>query len=254
MKHNDNNLLHTSAGGAILRTQNEESEEPRRAVSRRDAMRLFTFAGISSAGALAGCGGGSDTDTTSGAGRATVAVTWPTSTTRLIPVAANSIVIRFLQGTTVVSTRTIARPTTGTSSTVTFPTLPAGVLILQATAYPNSDGSGVAQSTASSSITLVAGQNTALGITMASTIATLGITPTSPTVAVGGTTQLAMTAMDSGGHLVLTSASTVSWASGSPGIATIFGEGLESRGADVHRLPCSDRLLPLCLNSTNSQR
>ncbi|MCW3096233.1 MAG: hypothetical protein JWL77_1851 [Chthonomonadaceae bacterium] len=229
MKQNDRIRFPADrAGDQAIIPEDDSREEPRRAVSRRDAMRLFTVAGISSASALAGCGGASNTATTAGnTGRATLAITWPArTTTRLIPVAANSIVISFLQGTTVVATQTIARPTTGTSSTVTFPTLPAGALTLQATSYPNSDGTGVAQATATSSVTIVAGQNTALGITMASTIASLGITPTSPSITVSGTTQLAMTALDSSGHIVLTSASTISWASGSPGIATVSSTGL----------------------------
>ena len=98
---------------------------------------------------LAGCGGGSNTQlaTTGGQGRATLTVTWP-ARTRLIPDASNSIAVVVKQGTTISAQQTLARPAAGGTSTASFASLPTGTLSVTATAYPNADGTGVAQATA----------------------------------------------------------------------------------------------------------
>jgi protocatechuate 3,4-dioxygenase beta subunit len=211
-----------------LRREADDNALTGRAVSRRDIVRYLTSVGVAgvTGGVLAGCGNGSNTG---GPGRATLVITWPSSSSRasrLIPLDASSIVVSFSQNSTIASTQTVARPTTTTTSTLTFSSLPAGILTLQATAYPTTDGTGVAQATATTSVTIVASHNTAVSLTMASTIDHLNLTPSSPSVAVGSTAQLTMTAVDASGSIVLTSASTVTWTSLSTGIATVSTTGL----------------------------
>jgi len=189
--------------------------------SRRKAMQYLASAGLATSAVVAGCGG-------SGGGKGAVAavlsIVWP-ETSRLIPTASNSITVSFLNGTTVVASQVVARPTTGNTSTVTFQTLIAGSLTLKAEAFPTTTGSGTAQASATKAVSIVSGTTNALTITMASTISSISITPASPSVEVGSTTQLAISALNSSGAVVLTSTSTVTWTSLSTGIATVSSAG-----------------------------
>ena len=56
---------------------------------------------------------------------------------------------------------------------------------------------------------------------MASTISSLSITPASPSVVVGSTTQLTMSAVNASGSVVLTAASTVTWVSLNTAVAMV---------------------------------
>ena len=231
MKRTEKETFHANSEAQTAMPTIENNEDAGRAVSRRDVMRYFTGAGVAgiAAGVLPGCGSASGTNITKGAGQATLVITWParsSKASRLIPVAANSITVNFSQNGTVVSAQTVARPTTGNTSTVTFSNLPVGMLAMQAISYPNTDGTGVAQAAATTTVTIVESHNTAVSITMASTIDHLNITPSSPSVTVGSATQLSMTAVDASGNIVLTSTSTLTWASQSTGVATVSSTGL----------------------------
>src|ERR1041385_3282125 len=104
--------------------------------------------------ALVGCGSGSQTPSLSKAtGSATFTVTWP-NPSRLIPKASASIVVQILNGSTQIASQTLARPASGGTATATFPLLPPGTLTAKATAYPQANGSGVAQATATLLLTL----------------------------------------------------------------------------------------------------
>ncbi len=197
---------------------------------------LTSFAAVAT---LSGCGGGGSTaslpSSTLGASArssAAVKIIWPSTTAtgsakpRLIPAAANSIVISFTQSGTVVSTQTVARPTTGTTSTTTFASLPVGTLTVKADAHPNADGSGVTQATASTSVAIVSGQTTPVSINMASTIDHLVISPTTPTATVGATTTLALSALDASGNIVLLSSSAITWTSATTSVATVSSAGV----------------------------
>jgi protocatechuate 3,4-dioxygenase beta subunit len=165
--------------------------------------------------------------TPTGTGRATLEIIWPDlSTSRLIPVAASSITVSFSLSSTVVSTQTVARPSSGNTSTLTFTSLPTGILTVTATAYPTTTGTWVAQATATTTATIVADQNTNVSVTMASTISSLSLSPTSPALTTGNTTQLTMTALNASGSAVLTAASTVSWVSSNTSVATVSSTGL----------------------------
>src|SRR5207245_4678887 len=89
------------------------------------------------------------------------------------------------------------------------------------TAFPNADTTGVAQATGAGSATIVPDQTVSVTVTMASTIDHLEITPANPSILAGASVQLAMSAKDASGAIVLTSPSKVSWSSGSTGFATV---------------------------------
>lgn len=195
-------------------------------LSRRQALFGILNAGITAttAGIIAGCGGTAP-GVVGELGAATFEIIWPESS-RLIPDASNSIKISFLQDGTVVSAQTVARPSSGTSTKVTFTTLPAGALTLMAEAYPTTSGTGVVQASASKVVTIVENVTTSMTITMESTIVDINVTPSGPAVVVGGTTQLAMEALNSAGQTVLVASSNVTWTSLATSIATVSSTGL----------------------------
>ena len=178
---------------------------------------------------LAGCGGSSSHGSSTSAsakGRVSLSITWPEATSRLIPVASNSIVVSFARASgTVVGTKTVARPTTGNTTTLTIDSLPPDTLTMTASAYPTTDGTGTAQATASQSVAVVANQTTTAAITMASTIVAINLTPAAPSVAAGGTTALTATPVNAAGATVLVS-STLTYSSSAAAIATVSSTGL----------------------------
>ena len=90
---------------------------------------------------LAGCGGGTGVNQGAGlatTGRAVFTIRWP-QRTRLIPDAANSILVSVNQDSTQVGQKLLPRPATGNTTTVTFDPLPVGTLSVTATAFPNAD-------------------------------------------------------------------------------------------------------------------
>ena len=75
-------------------------------------MTLIAFLAMICLALLNGCGGGGSSPVnanSAGTGRATFTVLWPTPS-RLIPVAANSIVVQILNGSTVLGSQTLTRP------------------------------------------------------------------------------------------------------------------------------------------------
>src|SRR5438874_8317728 len=132
---------------------------------RRREMRLSRWlllaAVVMAAVGIHGCGGGAPASRT---GRATFTVIWPPPS-RLIPAASNSIKVDIKDGNQTVASQTLPRPSGGGPATVTFATLPVGALTATATAYPNADGTGVAQATASVPLQISAGQTSSFSIT-----------------------------------------------------------------------------------------
>lgn len=193
--------------------------------------QLIALGAVSLLGAAfltAGCGGGGTASAVSNSnatGRATVSIAWP-ETTRLIPAAAGSITVQFFQSGTVVATQTVARPASSAASTLSFASLPPGSLSVVATAYPNADGTGTAQANAATTVTIVAGQIVPVGLTMASTINSLAISPSDASVVIGSTTNLGVVASDTNGSSVLVATSAISWSSSDSAIATVASGGL----------------------------
>lgn len=168
-----------------------------------------------------GGGGGSSTKT----GSASLTITWP-ERTRLIPAASNSITASFYRAGTLVSTKTVARPTSGNTSTVSFTDLPATNLTLTASAYPNEDGTGTAQASATTQVAVEADETKSVSLTMASTINTISITPSTATIAIGTTQALTATAYDTSDATVLMSTSATTWTSSSETVATVDANGV----------------------------
>ena len=172
---------------------------------------------------LIGCGGGSSSNS-SGTGRAVIKITWP-DRSRLLPLASNSIKVIFTRGAQTVDSQLIPRPASGNQTQTTFINLKTGSLTLTATAFPNSDGTGVSQASGTTPVTIQSGQTTAVTLTMASTIDHLEITPANPFVKVGTNVQLSATAKDSGGAVVLLSPSKLTWQSSDTSKAKVDTNG-----------------------------
>lgn len=167
---------------------------------------LNLFLGVL-AGLLVGCGGGETAATT---GRAVFSLVWP-APSRLIPQASNSIRVEIRSGTTAVASQVLSRPVGGGPANITFGALPIGDLTATATGYPQVDGTGIAQASATVPLKIQAGQDTVFQLTMASTIDHLELTPVNPTVVVGQTLALTATAKDRSGNIVLLSSTALRW-------------------------------------------
>jgi Tol biopolymer transport system component len=108
-------------------------------------------------------------------------IRWPeqkSQSSRLIPTAANSIKIELRDAQNMLiggTPKVIERPTTGDTSNVVFNALPIGRISVTATAFPNTDGTGVAQANGIIPITIAGGQVTAATLAMDSTITQLRI-------------------------------------------------------------------------------
>jgi hypothetical protein len=142
-------------------------------------MRSSFFAavvGIITIHALAGCGGGSSTPAGSATGDARITISWP-ARGRLIPLAANSIKVTFALAGSTVQERIVARPVSGDQSLVTFTNLKVGTLTLTGIAYPNADGTGIAQARGSTPVAIQSGQTGTVTLTMNSTIDHIDISP-----------------------------------------------------------------------------
>jgi Tol biopolymer transport system component len=191
---------------------------------------LSLFCGIF----LSSCGGKNQTTDTSsqnlmaGASDASrtasisLKIRWPEKPiepepTRLIPLAAQSIKIelRDVQNNLIGGTpKIIARPATGNTSNALFSALPIGSIAVKATAFPNADATGVAQSTGTIAATITIGQTTPATIAMDSTIASVKINGNDGTaLTVGQTRTLTAQALNSAGETVLVAPSQWEWTS-----------------------------------------
>ena len=172
--------------------------------------------------AMAGCGGFGAGPEPSGS--ASFRVDWP-ERSRLIPVTCDSIKVTVRNGATIVVSRVLARPAIGGSSSTAFNGLAAGDLTVEAVAYPSTDGTGTAQAQAAAPLRITGGQTTPITVTMASTITTIEITPSNPTIGAGEQVALRATARDSANRVVLTTHLTMQWTSLNTGVATVDAGG-----------------------------
>ena len=194
--------------------------------------------------ALTGCGGGSKggsggVTNSRATGSLRFTIKWPEKT-RLIPVAANSIVLRFdrtVPGPTVGPTPqyTLVAPAdniTGAARQVSqfVDNLELGTYRVTATAYPNADGTGVAQATTSAPKDIAKGPNADLILIMDATVKTLEVTPaTGPDTTVGKTRQLIATPKDADGNIVIVGTANVKaikWESLNPDLASVDQNGV----------------------------
>ena len=199
------------------------------------ALALTAFA---ASAVLVGCAGGgvpTVSTVTSPTGRVQIVLRWPerpATATRLVPFATNSVNVSFLatDGTTLRS-QLLVRPTpaplaTGDpppiSSTATFTNLPQGLVNVRATAFPNPDGTGVAQATATVPTTIVAGQLTPVKLAMGSTISYVDILPHQIQLT-GKPVLLNAVAYDAQNNVVLTDQWT--WTNSDPTVITMKPSG-----------------------------
>ena len=206
-------------------------------------MKSFSSLGLSLAACIAllsGCGGGglpglnrlttqnasqNTVQTPSRAGQVSLTVMWPLRT-RLIPAASNSIQVSLNRGSTTLLTQLLTRPTTGNTSSVSFTNVAPGNYSLAAVAYPNVNGSGIAQAQGASALTVIAGQTVPVTVNMASTIASLTLTPNPLTLGAGTTYPLTPTAKDSANNIVLLTAGKLTWSSNNTNAATVDATGV----------------------------
>jgi outer membrane protein assembly factor BamB len=177
------------------------------------------------AGVLMSCGGNGPTPIVRAeTGKATFTVQWP-KRTRLIPAASNSIVVAISMGTTALTQQVLARPAAGGTASVSFSSLPVATLSVTATAYPNADGTGTAQATATTPLVIQANQTTNFSLTMSSTVVQLVLTAPQTSLTVGQAMALGVAGKDTNGNTVLLSASKLTWLSSNTTAATIDTNG-----------------------------
>ena len=155
---------------------------------------------------LAGCGGAGLSPT----GRLAVRVAWPEKTaSRVIPAAAQSVLVQVLQGATVVNSTIL---TAATPRTI-FPDVPTGTLTITAVAYPTTNATGTAMAAGQTTQAVTTGSTPTVDLTMASTIDHLAISPSPIALALTGifTRQIAVTAFDAGNAVVLTAPTDLSY-------------------------------------------
>lgn len=156
---------------------------------------------------------------------------WPADLppSRVIPQAAQSILVEIKSGSTVVSSATLAKPTT----TADFTELPVGALTVEVTAYPTTDATGTPLAYATVPATIVADGTATVNVTLASTIDHLEITPTTLTIGVSASQQVTVTAKDVNGNVVLVDPSAISFVSSNPGVASVDSSGNVTAGSSV---------------------
>lgn len=191
----------------------------------------------------AGCGGashsGDSSNVTSGPvahAKGTVALTikWPLVPVtphgmkpRLVPEAAQSIgIVLSTADGTVLAQQVAIHPAGQSTSTATFPNLPSVSVTVAATAYPSADGTGTALATGSVAVLVHSGDTTPASVTMGSNIHHLALTPATPSLAIGATVTLSVTALDAAGDLMLTTATKLQWVSSDPMLATVDENGM----------------------------
>lgn len=96
----------------------------------------------------------------------------PTKPTKNIPTTANSIAVTVTYNPDVIISKIVSKPSDGETSVVKFEGLPVGDLNIRAIAYPNNDGTGVAQAVGDVDVTTQVGETSNVSITMYSIIGT----------------------------------------------------------------------------------
>lgn len=156
---------------------------------------------------ISGCGGGTPApkNVTTRKGQVQIALTWPETLapTRLIPIAAQSVKLVVRKNNEVEEEKVLVRPTAPPWITKTTMNAPLGAVTVSASAYPTTDGTGVAQASATVAVEVLDGQETPVKLTMASTIARLEATPATLNVRVQETKTFTVVPRDAENQVVL---------------------------------------------------
>jgi len=196
---------------------------------RRPALSAAVLLGTLAALALESCGtgqGGSSPGS-GGAGPGNTGgfsfrVLFPSADSRMVPAMAQSVNITVTDNAT---QEELATPLvlTPASPTGTIDRLFVGTECrITATAHPNGDGTGTAQAIGYVVQTVVSGPNTSVGISMATTITQVELTPPSAEFWMGQTATLEASAKDLAGNVVLVG-DTWQWSSDAEPVATVDG-------------------------------
>lgn len=178
-----------------------------------------------------GCGGGSSqsgsnaSNAAGSKGSLQFNITWPTAS-RVIPAAAESLVISLTSNGQPITTRVIARPPAGTNtSQVRFDALTPGIVTVTVTAFPNPDGTGVAQAAGAATVAIISGVTSQVNIDPNSTVDHLDATP-NPLVTIPLLTKpITVSPRDSQDNLVLVSPGSLQWTTSDPTVVTVDTAG-----------------------------
>jgi len=201
------------------------------------ALASVLAAGCGSGGSAPGNAGspGSGAGLSRAAGSLSFTVRWP-APSRLIPEASNSIKFVVTRDATsnspVLAGTVVDKPSAAPFvTTATLSNLPAGNLVVTATAYPQTGAQGVPQASATLPVVVTEGQTTAYTIVLNSTIDHIDITPaaiapaTSVPVILGQTIQLTATARDAAGDAVVVAPTNLKWLSSNPNVVSVDASG-----------------------------
>lgn len=186
---------------------------------------LVLLLGLLTTGCGGGAGGGSGTSNNNGTsrGQVTVHVRWPERpASRQIPASANSVRVIVRSGSRDIVDRLLVRPSVeDTLTTEIISDLPQATLNVEAEAFPNADGTGVAQAHAVTTVTVRGNEATDLNLTMDSTIARVAILPDS--MPISSPMIITAAAFDAQNNLILTD--HWQWASTNTGVIRVEPNG-----------------------------
>lgn len=208
-------------------------------VSRNAVPSLFAALCLATLVPLtAGCGGGSPA-ATRGTGVA-LKIRWP-ETTRLVPAATRSVQVTLRDAGGFETFRVVNRPEGGGFSTLVFFGLTPGRLDFSARAFAADDAQGVSVAAAQSQVTLAAGVQTDVALTLASTIDRIEIAPEELDLAFGQVETLTATARNAAGDIVPLTTSLTTWTSRDTSVATVDATGrVTARGAGSTQITFRD--------------
>ncbi|MBD3174816.1 MAG: hypothetical protein GF320_06535, partial [Armatimonadia bacterium] len=159
-----------------------------------------------------------------------VRVEWPEASAELVPAASQSVEV--IVTATEAGTTAATRVLTPASPTALIENLEAGIsYTVSASAYPESDASGTAQATGTTTKTIVADQVNTVNLSMASTITSVSASPSPSSMEVGGSVTLTPQATNNEGTTVLVG-DTWTFSSDKTGVATVNAAGQVSGVAE----------------------
>ena len=184
-------------------------------------------------------------------GRAQIAIRWPASSKagRLVPSASDSVRVSFVDtGGTVLQSKLVVRPDSGGAVSIdTFVDLPPGTLTVSAAAYPNADGTGVAQASVVGQAVITQNQLTTVTLTMNSEITRVEILPVNVQFTGNGTTTLNAAAYNAAGELVLTN--SWDWQNSNPAVLNLTPNGAS---ADIQATGTGQTVITLTETETGT--
>ena len=191
--------------------------------------------------ALLGCGGGSSSSGGDPAPqrRGVVRIDWPERPSRLVPSAANSVVVTLSKGGVPVGSQTVARPT----SEAVFEGLAYGHYDVGVAAYPSTDGlatdpAAVPQGTGAGGMDVSEDHDGDADVATASTVARLAVSPGAVAFDKGQSATVGVSATDAQGRIVVLGANggtePVAWTLKPTGFATLNANGLSATLRGTH--------------------